>query len=283
MFFLKGNSGCKILFSGDSNGGTVTKVSKDRDYSARLESQAIKQELFNAAQISNVDVPNVISSANNDGVFQFEMEYIPHADALTFLNIASVENVKIFWQNIVGFIDYCVANSRIQRVDCSTFVDKFETTAEKVAERDEDSTALIKDCAEVFARLEPHYSTYEGICHGDLTFSNMMVSKSGNIHLIDFLDTYFESPLQDIVKLRQDTKHHWTLNIHSNSIDDKRMKILYAHLDELLVAKFSNFEFYKKLYFPTQLLNFLRILPYIENEELYNKIFATCEEILDEC
>ena len=43
-----------------------------------------------------------------------------------------------------------------------------------------------------------------GTCHGDLTFSNILFN-GNNYYLIDFLDSFIESPLLDIVKLRQDT------------------------------------------------------------------------------
>ena len=40
-----------------------------------------------------------------------------------------------------------------------------------------------------------------GFCHGDFTFSNMIISENGDLCLIDFLHTFCESPLQDYAKV----------------------------------------------------------------------------------
>jgi thiamine kinase-like enzyme len=49
-----------------------------------------------------------------------------------------------------------------------------------------------------------------GNCHGDLTLSNIIFDQSVGVTLIDFLDTYLESPLQDIAKLKQDYVYGWS-------------------------------------------------------------------------
>jgi thiamine kinase-like enzyme len=55
-----------------------------------------------------------------------------------------------------------------------------------------------------------------GNCHGDFTFSNMIVSENGDICLIDFLETFLETPLQDIAKLMQELKYYWSLRYLSS-------------------------------------------------------------------
>ena len=49
-----------------------------------------------------------------------------------------------------------------------------------------------------------------GPCHGDLTFSNIIVSPTGSLNLIDFLPSFIESPIWDIVKIYQDLKYGWS-------------------------------------------------------------------------
>ena len=39
------------------------------------------------------------------------------------------------------------------------------------------------------------------------------------LYLIDFLDSVIESPLFDIIKIRQDTYFNWTINICDFSFD----------------------------------------------------------------
>jgi len=75
---------------------------------------------------------------------------------------------------------------------------------------------LLTSTREKIATLFEKYKTVEvliGPCHGDLTLSNMILSPSKGLVLIDFLDTYFESPLQDVAKLRQDFYYGWARRI----------------------------------------------------------------------
>ncbi len=62
-----------------------------------------------------------------------------------------------------------------------------------------------------------------GICHGDLTFSNMLFN-GNNYYLIDFLDSFVESPLLDIVKLRQDSAYLWSQLMYIHDYDKIRLK-----------------------------------------------------------
>ena len=57
-----------------------------------------------------------------------------------------------------------------------------------------------------------------GFNHGDLTFSNILYDiDNGIIYLIDFLDNIIETPINDIVKLIQETKHNWTLHMYDDT------------------------------------------------------------------
>ena len=91
------------------------------------------------------------------------------------------------------------------------------------------------------------------------------------IVLIDFLDSFVESPIVDIAKIRQDTKHGWSSFIYTEKHDKIKTKLSLQYLDEKLVNYFSNFEFFKhyKLF---QFMNLLRILPYARQEKKYNFI-----------
>ncbi|MBT0858600.1 phosphotransferase, partial [Campylobacter coli] len=69
-----------------------------------------------------------------------------------------------------------------------------------------------------------------GYCHGDLTFSNILFQNQ-NIVLIDFLDNFIETPLQDVVKLRQDTRHKWSLKMTHANYDEIKIRIILSYLD----------------------------------------------------
>ena len=105
----------------------------------------------------------------------------------------------------------------------------------------------------------------EGFCHGDLTLSNLLFNND-DIVVIDFLDTFLDSPIQDIVKIRQDTQFHWSLRMLKLNYD--RVKIIQClnYIDNKLHNEFKKYDFYLNTYKIFQILNFLRIIPYCNND-----------------
>ena len=61
-------------------------------------------------------------------------------------------------------------------------------------------TQIMAECAKVFEQLPIEIEIPMGKCHGDLTFSNILFN-GNNYYLIDFLDSFIESPLLDLVKI----------------------------------------------------------------------------------
>ena len=105
-----------------------------------------------------------------------------------------------------------------------------------------------------------------GVCHGDLTFSNILM-KDNKIILIDFLDSYLETPLQDIVKIRQDTAHFWSLKVIDKKIDKIKIKIILEYIDRKITKHYQGKDF-MQYYNIFQVINLLRILPYTQDKEL---------------
>ena len=114
-----------------------------------------------------------------------------------------------------------------------------------------------------------------GVCHGDLTFSNILFTDSG-MCLIDFLDSFIETPLQDVVKLRQDTLYNWSTLMTRQSYNETHVKMILDYIDDSIYNHFKTYDFYK-YYDMLQYINILRILPYVKEEHIYNRV---CE-ILD--
>ena len=282
MFFIEGYSGCKISLYRNEGISVVRKHAPSLEYSNRLSLQAEKQKKFSKIPINGVHIPKVLSSRKINGMFEFDMEYVPYMDTITFLNVASKADINILWKNIEFFIETCIRLSKPVILKPDIYYNKFLNVSDKILIKETAVSNFLNDCQKIFSSIN-ECSIYEGFCHGDLTFSNIMVSKKCDIYLIDFLDTFFESPIQDIVKLRQDTKYGWTQNLYNRSYDKKRMSILTNHFDNIIHDKFSKFEFYNNLYHPTQLLNLLRILPYTRDKQTFYNIVKLCEGIINEC
>jgi hypothetical protein len=110
-----------------------------------------------------------------------------------------------------------------------------------------------------------------GYCHGDLTFSNMLFYNN-EVALIDFLDTFLDSPLQDIVKVRQDTHYFWSLYLLGNMEHRVRLQQVFTYIDRQFTATFSDEEYYKKYYVPFQILNLMRIVPYATDKVIIDML-----------
>lgn len=107
-----------------------------------------------------------------------------------------------------------------------------------------------------------------GVCHGDLTFSNILFN-GNNYYLIDFLDSFIETPLQDIVKIRQDTAYRWSQLMYTKRYDAVRLGIICDKIDHEIDLYFSNkYQWYTDHYRTVQLMNILRILPYAHEEKV---------------
>ena len=99
------------------------------------------------------------------------------------------------------------------------------------------------------------------------------------ITLIDFLDTFFDSPLQDIVKLKQDTKYFWSLRKLNNIRDLMKLKQCFTYIDQKLNEKFEEKEYYIKYYNHFQILNLLRIIPYCDDKKDINFLLKNINNI----
>lgn len=86
--------------------------------------------------------------------------------------------------------------------------------------------------------------------------------------MIDFLDSFVESPLLDLVKIRQDSCYEWSRLMYEGNVDRVRLGIISRKIDEEIDQYYSQYEWYKKYYQIFQLLNFLRILQYAKEEKV---------------
>lgn len=113
-----------------------------------------------------------------------------------------------------------------------------------------------------------------GICHGDFTFSNMLFSDK--IILLDFLDSFIETPIIDLTKLMQEVRLRWSLITNSDGRDVTKLNIGYDYLEEKFEPRLDKFIKDNALYPQTvyffYLLTLIRILPYCKSEKIYNII-----------
>jgi hypothetical protein len=147
-----------------------------------------------------------------------------------------------------------------------------------------------------------------GFCHGDLTLSNILIQESTNdkIVLIDFLDSFLESPLSDMCKINQDLSHGWTIRMlatnnttkqeekgakptnkneeSSNSVDPVRLYVLFQRMMKKVVLEpFGKEIWFQKLFRPLCVISQMRVLQYSVEETVARYLWDTIEQEVKLC
>jgi thiamine kinase-like enzyme len=263
---VEGNSGCMLELL-DNN--TIKKYTLDKNYSNRLEIQKNKQKyFFDHFKIKDINTPQIISSSRGS----FTMNYLLYfQNFVSHLNGCDKFQIDNIVNTLINLIDNFIKTSKFKTVKFSIIENKYQSIDKKEYSKKLDNYFKIFDKNDIFIPT--------GFCHGDLTFSNILFFEN-KISLIDFLDTFIESPIQDMVKLRQDTKYLWSFNMCTNSFDKNKISIILDYIDKRLTNHFNTYNFYTKYYKLFQFLNFVRILPYCKNKNQKNFINLTIEHIM---
>ena len=258
-FNIKGHSGCRLQLKKDK----VIKIASNKKYSNRLFLQYDKQLKFKNKDMST---PVTYSTGTDNGCFWFEMEMIPFKTFDYFMLTSDKKRLDIIVKKVVTFIKNNISDTKI--INRDVLINKYEDTKNKIFIKHGIDMNYLNN---LFYDLDEEIEIPNGYCHGDLTFSNMLFDNS-DIVFIDFLDTFLDTPLQDIVKIRQDTKYFWSLNLVDEIHDSVKIKQSLNYIDEMIEEEFSKYDFYKKYYKHFQVLNLLRILPYSKNKKHIDKL-----------
>ena len=281
---VKGHSGCHVDVVREDGKLLVYKSTYDKGYIDRLYLQGKKQKEAAKIGLQHIRVPQVYEINRDDTSVLIKMEYVYSKSFVGYFEYAGFEQISYFIKALCLFIDYEVANSTMQVVSSDILKEKFADVKKKTV-----SNVALKDDEEVLDILERSSAYFEnaqdmilpiGKCHGDLTFSNILFN-GNNYYLIDFLDSFVESPLLDIVKIRQDSSYLWSQLMYSGECDSIRLKIVADKIDREIVRFASKYEWFShyKLF---QLMNFLRILQYAKEPRVINYLKNVLNQLLYE-
>jgi hypothetical protein len=257
--FSSGLSGCKLSISND--GKFVTKISSDHNYNLRLSEQIKKQIEFKKISVEGIMSPGIVESGKNeDGLYYFTMEYAAGKDYMDFLNYSSPEEIRIFTNSIFRYIESIRFNSKSKYTD-SEFSDicigKMRSIKKHIP--DHFFYEFLEDKIKKISGTNVELS----FCHGDLTLSNILFSKK-TIFFLDFLDSYIESWIIDLVKLKQDLFYFWS---SLRSSDKPNLRFIQSSINIWyeIEKKYSEVVFSDE-FMILEALNFLRIYPYAKEE-----------------
>ena len=284
---LLGNSKFKIELINDNN-KLIIKKSSDLNNKIRLQEQKNKQigfcYLVNYHPLLHnfFEIPKILNDNTTNKEYYFTMPFYYGDNVIDIIEKNNLFTFNLIIDKLFSFLDFEMSRSQIVTVEWDIIRQKLVQLAENIS---------TKSILVVIEKVLSHYKSFTylkmpiGLCHGDFTFSNMIFGEK--IVLIDFLDSFIESPLQDIAKLLQEVKLQWTLRMMNSSVDKIKVKIAYNYLFKKITLALENF-IYKhnlskhniKLFY---LLTLLRVVPYINNKDLLelldNEIMLTWEEM----
>jgi hypothetical protein len=98
---------------------------------------------------------------------------------------------------------------------------------------------------------------------------------SDKYYLIDFLDNPYETPLNDLIKIKQDTEHNFYFNLIGKS--DTKVKVCLDYLDKQLNTKFEEVQNSHQFIW-LSIFNLLRVLPYLKNRSEIQSILKSLKK-----
>lgn len=232
----------------------------------RLYNQATKQKNFEKSQL--YEIPNVFKIVHNSKITYFTMSYVNANNFIEFFNTISLYDLDKFVNNIIQIIEEFINKSTLTNLNSKLINEKYLQTKNNILKIGVDLD--FKNIDKIFEK-EYSFTIPIGVCHGDFTFSNMLFDND-TIYLIDFLDSFLESPLLDIVKIRQDTKFNWSSEMYDNYFDKVKLEIILSFIDKKIDTYFAKYSFYKEHYKIFEVLNLLRVLQYATDKKIIEKL-----------
>ena len=267
---IRGHSGCQIDIVNGGDSLFINKSTRDKNYIPRLYKQALKQ--CNASKIAyqHIRVLKIYGIERMDEYLNIKMEYIYSKNYVDYFEDAGFDQISYFIKALKIFIDSEIENSKMTPINKNVVINKYNDVCDKVAKndfisKDTDIKIILEKSSIVFNELDEEINIPVGQCHGDLTFSNILFN-GNNYYLIDFLDSFLESPLLDLVKIRQDSNYGWSQLMYGHDFDSVRMRIISDKIDKEIDIYYSNYDWYNKYYSTFQLMNFLRVIQYAKEE-----------------
>jgi len=264
-FGVLGNSGCQVKIKQHDGNIVITKSALDVRYNQRLKLQVEKQRAFGAANtLPFIRVPRIIAEFEQQGLYGVEMEYVNFHDSLAFFSAASPASVDRVASMLFDYVDRQITSAEMLELPIAILRDKVGSVVralDSAGSHDIYRPSVTKVMRAIDARHTVQIPV--GSCHGDLTFSNILIAPdAGAVALLDFLDSYIESPAIDIAKLRQDTRFHWTLLMSDKISDQIRFKQVMQYFDQRICDRYSTAVWYRSNIDLILGVNMLRIAPY---------------------
>jgi hypothetical protein len=209
---LSGFSGAVIGLVKQAGGAQfVRKASATSAANAALEKQAARQAWLRGVLDGAALVPDIFHQGEQDGLFYFDMEFVPSRDANSFLATASFNDLEGF----VGRIEALMTRLASMTLDCDRAVaPNLDAIRRKLVEISQRTGFRYEAILEPLTRSLDLLDCYAAapaptVTHGDLTFENILINGRGQLILIDSIESPIDHYWIDWSKLFQDCEGRW--------------------------------------------------------------------------
>ena len=259
---LKGNSGCNIEQQGD-------KVFKSAigSYVPRLREQAHKQSCATSWRgiRNSVEGTPVLDinecTVSGEPMITVTMPFIEGdtlaEELLKHKGISSAEDLGAFISSNFTFGKIYNSKGIVEK--------KIDDMIKKTPELSNELTEFWNEFKHDFEDIKGGY------CHGDLTLENIIVGHKETystaervLYLIDFLDSFIDTPFVDIATVLQDSLCHWSYRYMELDEDDK--KYLRRFTTEFLSKVGGHYSPTMKKILIFLLFKIYRIVPYAKDD-----------------
>lgn len=281
---IEGRSGCRLEIVRGNDLVLVRKYSSNNEYNKRLIKQEQKQVAFNTDALTQIGFysPKVVNNGSEDGLYWFEMHYAGGEKYSTYFTHITKSELDDLIKKLIAYFKLAISNSTQIETPLQIIHQKINDLSIALNKRADIPIALAKQTIDYLTQHIPDSPIYIGNCHGDFTLSNMLFTPKGDIITFDLLDSFLESPIIDLVKLRQDTRYHWSMFVEQgNFTNSVKLKQILAYIDNKLMQAIGNDLCIQKWEKYITVFNFARILPYAKDDRDINYLNSHLTTILN--
>ncbi len=252
-----------VLRAIKSDQGLVVEKQFNRN-GPRCRANIGKQQVFQTVSVRHhaVNAVPIVSVNEMPEGLAIQMPYIEGVSAEGFAVHGTASLVSHVNEVLTTLLNHAMSSSENQLISPRVFIDKAEEVLINT-QHQEIRSWVGKVVERIHVLADQEMSFPMGQCHGDLTFSNIIVVPSGDIYLIDFLETFLESPLQDLAKIIQDVRFGWSFRYLKQSVRVKAdifCRNVWSSDMDVLIRRY-----------PVQieiltLMTLIRIAPYVDDE-----------------
>lgn len=271
---LAGFSGAAIALLRTANGARfVRKAAGEPAGNKAVKEQADRQIWLRNVLEGAAEVPKILETGEVDGLYYFDMEFVPSADVNIFLKSAPFDEIKRFSSRIEGLMIHMASRHDENATPPSghAFIEKLDQIEQRTSGRFDH---LLVPLREGFEQVEPLLSAMPAtVTHGDLTFENVLVDPEGKLWLIDPIQSPIDHFWMDWSKLFQECEGRW----YKHRGKHLSAGITHWLRNRWLSAAAEISPDYPALHHLLLALTFARILPYARSETDVNFVAERVE------